>query len=324
MPTNLAIVGIGRWGRVLVDATQGHSDTVRFTRGATRTPAKAADYCAAHGITIAQSFEELLADPSVDGVVLATPHSQHGDQIRAAAEAGKHVFCEKPVTLERADAERAMAAVEKAGVVFAPGHNRRFLPAIQHLKAMVEGGELGTLLHIEGNMSGHVGSRYTADMWRIDPGESPAGGLAGSGIHVIDTMIHLAGPVSSVLAQSDRLVHAIPFDDTTTFLMRFSAGPTGYVAAMTATASIFRIQVFGSKGWAELRGETVLDHQPVDGTRVTRTFPAVSTERLQLEAFGAAIRGEAPYPIAHGDVVAGVAAFEAVPVSAKEKRWVDL
>lgn len=324
MPTNLAIVGIGRWGRILVDETQGRSDSVRFTHGVTRTPSKASDYCALHGITLGDSYEAVLGNTAVDGVVLATPHSQHGDQIRAAAAAGKHVFCEKPVTLEEADAARAMAAVKAAGVVFAPGHNRRFLPAVERLKAMVANGDLGTILHIEGNMSGHVGSRYTADMWRVDPGESPAGGLAGSGIHVIDTMIHLVGPVTAVLAQSDRLVHDIPFDDTTTFLMRFKAGTTGYIAALTATAPIFRIQVFGSKGWAELRGETVLDHQPVSGTRTTLTFPAVSTERLQLEAFGAAIRGEAPYPISADDVVAGIAAFEAVPRSATEKRWVTV
>ncbi|MEM0909098.1 MAG: Gfo/Idh/MocA family oxidoreductase, partial [Pseudomonadota bacterium] len=199
---NLAIVGIGRWGRVLIDAVAGHSETVRFTHGVTRTPAKAADYCSSRGITLVENYDLVLSDPTIDGVVLATPHSQHAEQIKAAAHAGKAVFCEKPVTLTKSSVEDAMAAVEAAGVVFAAGHNRRFLPAMVMLKDMVSDGTLGTIIHLEGNMSGHVGARYKAGMWRVDPAESPAGGLAGSGIHVIDALIHLAGPIERILAQS--------------------------------------------------------------------------------------------------------------------------
>ena len=219
----LAIVGPGRWGRILVESVQGVSDKVQFTRAVARTPEKAAAWCAAQGIELGDDLGTTLADPDIDAVVLATPHSQHAEQIAAAAAAGKHVFCEKPVTLTRASVEAAMRAVRDAGVVFAAGHNRRFLPSIARMKTMIEGGELGTILHVEGNMSGHVGSRYTPDMWRVDPVESPAGGLAGSGIHVIDAMIHLLGPITAVTAQSDRLVHEIELDDTTNMLFRFES-----------------------------------------------------------------------------------------------------
>jgi len=321
---NLAIIGVGRWGRILVDAVQGNSDVVHFSHAVTRTPAKAEDYCRDKGIILADSLEAVLADPNVDGIALATPHSQHADQIVAAAKAGKHVFCEKPVTLTRASAESAMAAVRAAGVVFAAGHNRRFLPAVQLLKSMVAENRLGTILHIEGNMSGHVGTRYTPDMWRVDPVESPAGGMAGSGIHVIDTMIHLLGPVSEVQAQSYRLVHKIEMDDTTSMLFRFSSGATGYLTAMTATAPIFRVQVFGDKGSAELRGEETLDFSPVEGIRETRTFPACSTELAQFEAFARAITAKAPFPISLDDVIAGIAAFEAVPISAANHERITL
>ncbi|MEM8664838.1 MAG: Gfo/Idh/MocA family oxidoreductase [Pseudomonadota bacterium] len=321
---NLAIVGIGRWGRILVDAVEGVSDSVRFTHGATGTRAKAEAYCAEKGIALLDSFEAVLAEPSVDGIVLATPHSQHAAQIKAAAAAGKHVFCEKPVTLTKASIEDAMAAVRAAGIVFAAGHNRRFLPAMQRLREAVKGGELGTIINIEGNMSGHVGARYTNDMWRVDSTESPAGGLAGSGIHVIDAMIHLLGPIEAVMADSRRLVHEIEFDDTTTMLFRFAEGPSGYLTAMTATASIFRIQVFGSKGWAELMGEDLLIELPVTGPRVATTYEPVSTERLQLEAFAHSITSGEPYPISLDDVIAGVAAFEAVAKSAAARRWVDV
>ncbi|MEM0908707.1 MAG: Gfo/Idh/MocA family oxidoreductase, partial [Pseudomonadota bacterium] len=165
------------------------------------------------------------------------------------------------------------------------------------------------------------GARYKAGMWRVDPAESPAGGLAGSGIHVIDALIHLAGPIERILAQSGRLVHDIDFDDTTTMLMRFRSGANGFITCLTATAPIFRLQVFGSNGWAELSGETVLTHQPLEGPRATHTFPAYSTERAQLEAFASAIATGTPFPIPFFDVVAGVAAFEAVSRSAQDGRW---
>jgi len=321
---HLAVIGPGRWGRILVDSVQGVSEIVKFTRAVARTPSKARDWCAAQDIKLGDDLGEVLADPEIDGVVLATPHTQHAEQIALAAAAGKHVFCEKPVTLTRASVEAAMQAVKDAGVVFAAGHNRRFLPAVERMKAMIDGGELGTILHVEGNMSGHVGARYTPDMWRVDPVESPAGGLAGSGIHVIDAMIHLLGPITTVAAQSDRLVNQIELDDTTQMLMRFKTRATGYLTAMTATAPIFRIQVFGDKGWLELRDEIHLEWVPVEGVRERWVFPPVSTERLQLEAFAEAITSGSDYPSSIDDVVNGVAAFEAVSTSLASGARIDL
>ena len=315
---NLAIVGIGRWGQTLVSAVQGISPRVRFTRGVTRTPAKAADYCKAQGIEQAGSLAEILADPAIGAVVLATPHSQHGAQVAQAAAAGKHVFCEKPFTLTRASAEVAVAAVRSAGVVLAVGHNRRFLPAIGELRRMIEAGELGRILHVEGNMSGHVGGRYQAGMWRVDPEESPAGGMAGSGIHLIDAMIGLLGPINEVFAQSLRLVHDIPFDDTTSMLFRFAGGQSGYLVAMTATAPTTRLQVFGERAAVELRGPSQLEIVPVEGEKEIRDYPAVDINRAQLEAFADAIEGKAPFPVPLDQVINGVAAFEAVAISAAE------
>ena len=132
---HLAIIGPGRWGRILVDSVQGVSKSVTFTRAVARTPSKARAWCAAHDIQIGDDLGEVLSDPDIDGVVLATPHTQHAEQIALAAAAGKHVFCEKPVTLTRASVEEAMQAVKDTGVVFAAGHNRRFLPAVRYSNA---------------------------------------------------------------------------------------------------------------------------------------------------------------------------------------------
>ena len=320
---NLAIMGVGRWGRVLIEAVHGQSDIVRFTSAVSRTPDGIRDYCESRGVAVVSSYESVLSDAAIDGVVLTTPHSMHAEQVIAAANAGKPVFCEKPFTLTRESAEKAVSAAESAGIVLAVGHNRRFLPAMQKLKGLVETGELGKIVHIEGNMSGHVGTRYQAGMWRVDPEESPAGGMAGSGIHVIDAMIHLCGPIRAALAQSYRLIHEIEFDDTTSMLFRFVSGATGYLTVMTATAPTFRMQIFGDRGAAELRGEQVLELVSVSGEKTIWEYPAFSTERAQLEAFADAIAGKAPFPISPQDVIAGVAAFEAVPKSAAQRQWVE-
>ena len=149
----LALIGPGRWGRILVESVQGISKTVTFTQAVARSPTKAAKWCAAQGIALSDDLITILSDPQIDGIVLATPHSQHKDQIMQAVQAGKDLFCEKPIALTLADAKTALQAVKNAGIVFAAGHNRRFLPAVERMKTMIKSGDLGTILHIEGNIS---------------------------------------------------------------------------------------------------------------------------------------------------------------------------
>src|SRR5215216_6294733 len=108
-----AIVGLGWWGQNLVSAAQGKGE-VEFVLAQTRTKSKAEEFCRTKGIKLVDQYEEVLADKVIDAVVLATPHSQHGDQVREAAAAGKHVFCEKPFTLTAIDGGNAIAAADKA------------------------------------------------------------------------------------------------------------------------------------------------------------------------------------------------------------------
>src|SRR5262245_57190165 len=108
--TSLAIVGLGRWGKVLVDSVQGKSDKVRFTAAIGRDPAKITLDATQRGLKVYPMLADALADPAIDGVVLASPHSKHAEQIKACAAAGKPVMVEKPFTLTRASAEEALAA----------------------------------------------------------------------------------------------------------------------------------------------------------------------------------------------------------------------
>jgi predicted dehydrogenase len=312
---NAAIVGLGRWGQLLVRSVAA-SERIRFVRGVTRTPAKVEAFAKAEGLRLGASFEELLADAALDAIVLATPHSQHAAQIEAAAKAGKHVFVEKPVTLDRASAEKAVAACRAAGVVLAAGHNRRFLPSLRQLGELVAGGVLGRILHAEGNFSGASAMSYAPEAWRADPAESPAGGLAAMGIHTIDTYVGLFGPIAEVRCLSFRQAVAVPIDDTTSILFRFRSGMSAYLGTLGATPRAWRLSVYGTKGWAHLPDQNTMLVSVKDGEVETRQFPPCDIERAELEAFAAAVAGEAPYPVPLDEVVHGIGVFEAVVASA--------
>ena len=319
---NAAIVGMGRWGQRLVDSVQGDgvdpSALIRFSKGVTRTPGKVADYAKQRGITLVESYAALLADPAVDAIVLATPHSEHVGQVLQCAAAGRPVFVEKPLALNLSDAQRLRAACEQAGVLLAVGHNRRFFPAMRELKNLATDGSLGTLLHVEGNFSGSFGLEYDSSVWRASEKEAPGGGLTLMGVHIFDAMIDLLGPIASVGATSLRQVLKIELDDTSAGVLRFAGGQSGYMSTLTASARLWRLQLFGTRGWAH-----VLDHEVLEvgmvGQAVRRlTWPAQDAERYLMQAFARALTGSAPYPVPLDDVLNGVAAMDAFVQSAAQ------
>src|SRR5262249_54103149 len=155
---------------------------------------------------LVESFEALLEHPDVDAVVLATPHSLHTREVVAAAEAGKHVFCEKPFALTKVDAERAVEATRRAGATLGLGYNRRFPPGLTKLRQKIRRGELGTVLHVEATMTFPNALFLQPDAWRANRNETPAGGLTPMGLHAVDGMIDLCGPIDHVYCQSFRRV----------------------------------------------------------------------------------------------------------------------
>lgn len=335
-PVRAAIIGMGTWGQNLVNSVQGKSELIRFVAGATRTPARAEEFSRKHGIPMQDSFEAVLADPGIDAVVLATPHSMHTEQIVAAARAGKHVFTEKPLGLTPADSARAVQACADHKVTLAVGYNWRFQPALQEIERMLADGRLGKLLHIEGNFCGPSAYRFGRDHWRQDRDEVPAGGMTGRGVHVVDAMLYLAGAIDSVYAQSFRLAQDFGVDDTTSMLFRFKGGATGYLGTVIASAETWRMQVFGSKGWAEVGDVEHLttwqmkvcfldpDNITVKQKPQTMNFDTTSTERAELEHFARAIQAGRALAVPGGDEVHNVAVLEAIVESARQGAPVSI
>jgi predicted dehydrogenase len=335
---NAAIVGLGRWGRHLVDSVQGRSGVIRFVAGMQRNAGAARDYADRCGLVLYDDYPALLRDPRVDAVVLATPHTAHAGQIVLAAAAGKSVFTEKPFTLSQESARSAIAACAAGGVTLAVGYNWRFQPALREMRRLFDTGALGKLLHVEGNFCGPSVYRFGQDHWRQSREEGPAGGLTGRGVHVIDAMLYLAGHVESVHAQSHRFVQSFGIDDTTSVLFRFLGDATGYLGTVTATAETWRIQVFGSRGCAQV-GSGGLDHLatwPLTTCFVdpqnpavrpdwrTQMFPESSTERAELEHFADAVAKKRPLAVAGGDEEHGVAVLDAILASSRARESVKV
>lgn len=321
---NAAIVGLGRWGQIMVNSVQGKSESIQFTAGVTRTVSKVVSYAEEKGFALGDDYAAVLADPAIDAVVLATPHTQHAEQIEQAAAAGKHVFVEKPFTLTAASAAQAVRAAEEAKIVLSLGHNRRFMPSWTELKTRIDNGSLGTILHAETNFSGNGGLTYQPGGWRADRKESPAGGMGGMGIHQVDTLIGLFGRIVEVHCLSIRRAVSIDVDDTTSMLFRFENGMTGYLGTFAATVHTQTVRVFGSKGSAEIRQERNFEFRPIEGEAEAIDFGPFDKERAELEAFAAAVTDGAPYPLPAAEAIHGIEVFEAVIKSAETGATVSV
>ena len=290
-----AIVGLGRWGRTLVEAVQGKSERLRFTRAVSRDPARHDDFLTRHGLLGGRDFAAVLADPSVQAVVLATPHTRHAAEVVAAARAGKAVFCEKPLALDREGATRAVGACRDAGVVLGIGTDKRYFPAIAEVIRLADSGELGTLLHVEGNFSNEVAANFAA--WREAFEETPAGGMTGTGIHVLDALVRIAGPVRRVHAQ---LLSQKPGPDpwdSLAVLLDFASGVGGTLAAVRSTPAFLRIHAFGRTGSAEAVSRHDLIVRKSGAEAVRLKLQGRDSVRTNLEAFAGAVAGGASYPI---------------------------
>jgi predicted dehydrogenase len=315
-----AIVGVGRWGRSLVEAASGH-ERLKIVRAVEPDLTAAHAFCDQHRLALTADLNAVLADPAIDAVLLATPHSLHPAQVIACAAARKQVFCEKPLALRRADAARMFEACRKAGVILAVGHNRRFWPSLRALRDIVAGGELGEILHVEGHNSNENSQKITAG-WRLSPEESPGGGLTGAGLHVLDAFVSMFGPVRRISAQLHSREQGPPPLDTAMLMMDFVSGVTGTVATIRATPFYWRVHVFGTKGSAEVLDETTLIERRSGSKPKPHSLPAVDTLRAELDAFADAIERKRPFPVPEADVLATLSAFEAALASMKSQNQV--
>ncbi len=309
---NTAIVGLGWWGKTLVKAAKDFGAPLRFTRGVSLEPDTVRDFAAEYKLALGTSLDEVIADPSIEAVVLATPHSKHPAQVKAIAAAGKHIYCEKPFALSKAEAAAMLEAVKRAGVVIGVGHHFRLMPSMRVLAELKEQGAFGTIMQVEGNYSHDWLANYPADSWRMQAAESRAGGMTGMGIHVLDCFRDLAGPMKRISALSRSRALKLDTGDTTAALIEFESGATGTLGTTIKTPFRWRVAVFGENCWAESVTETrAIVHRAGKETEIIDR-PADNHLGRNLDYFAKAAMGQGVFPISPEGILQTASALEAV------------
>jgi predicted dehydrogenase len=307
-----AIVGLGWWGKTLVKAARDFGAPIQFVRGVSLEPDTVRDFAAEQNIALGTSLDEVLADRDVQAVILATPHSKHPEQVKAVAEAGKHLYCEKPFALSKAQAVAMLEACKRAGIVLGVGHHFRLMPSMRVLAELKEKGAFGTIMQVEGNYSHDWLANYPRDSWRMQADESRAGGMTGMGIHVLDCFRDMAGPMKRIAALSKARVLDVPSGDTTAALIEFESGATGTLGTTIKTPFDWRIAIYGENCRAESVSETraIVRFAGKEPEVIDR--PADNHLGRNLDYFAKAALGRGAFPIPPDGILQTAAALEAV------------
>lgn len=320
----LASIGLGWWGTELAEAVN-RTDVAEIVSGFARSEESRAKFADKLGVDTASSLEELLADPAVEGVLIATSNQTHRPIIEQAAAAGRHVFVEKPFTNNVADGAAAVAAAKEAGVLIQVGHQRRRTAGERRMKAMIEGGELGDIETLVAHQSMPNGFKMPPQAWRWDPDQSPLGGMTSLGVHKVDSMLYLAGPIRSVFALT-RPGRERPIDEATVLAVEFDSGALGTLTTSFFTPMINDIAVFATLGAAySSQGGARLQFQGRDDPAAAEVeLDPVDPVVDQLTAFAQAIRGEIPVEVDGEAGLAVVAVMEAAVRSVEEGRSIEI
>ena len=327
-PVGVALVGMGWWGKKMLNVLAAAPSDIRVVRAVEPNLETARALCAEKGVALTADYVDALSDPDVEAVVLATPHALHGAQIEAAVAAGKHIFCEKPLALTKAGAEKAVRLCRDAGLVLGMGHERRWEPPVAELLARADAGDLGRIHQIEANFSHDKFLALDRDNWRLKAEQAPAGGMTATGIHLLDLSVRLLGPAQNVWCVCEQLSSDLPQGDTVAAYVKFRGGGTSYVSASLANPFVSRFAVFGSKGWIDIRDKAhveapdgwVVTSATAGGPITTVEVPPAEPVKDNLVSFARAVRGIEHYPITAEHLVNNIALLEAVFASARSGK----
>lgn len=321
----LGMVGLGWFGGALAEAARatGLADVVACFA---RSPEGRAAFAEKHGCRAVGDLDEMLGDPDIDGVVLATPHSTHADLVERCAAAAKHVFVEKPLALTVTDVQRSAHAADRAGVVLQVGHNRRRQPANRRIKAMIEAGELGTVLQLEGMHSAPGGHKPELPAWRGDPAECPHGGMTALGVHTVDTFHYFMGPAKRVSAFTSRIAGLRDLDDATSVLIEYDGGQLASINTTYFSPPVVSLSVFGTDAavWNEEDGARLFLQARTDPARGEQQIDTIDTIEDEIAEFARCIREGSRPETGVPEAIEVAAVLDAIGRSVESGCAVDL
>lgn len=318
----LASVGLGWWGTTLAEAAT-RSEKAEIVSCFSRTESTRKAFSEKLGCRQAGSLEEILKAPEIQGIIAATPHSNHPEIIAQAASAGKHIFVEKPFTLTVAEGKKAIADAKNANVVLQVGHQRRKLGANRRIREMIDKGELGMLHLLEANISVPVPTRPG---WRNSREECPIGGLTGLGVHMIDTLHYFAGPMKRVFCFSKKIKGESNLDDISVVAMEFKSGPIGYLGFSLVLPKTHEVAAIGTEAsaWSEEDGAKLYLQKTTDQVRSAIPVEAGDALAEEMAEFARCIQGKAEPETGGAEALAVVAVMEAIIESQKTGKAAEV
>ena len=321
-------VGTGWWGMELAKNSVPLKDLIEIAGCCTLVEREATAFRASFGGKAYPTYEDVLADPTVDAVFLATPHSLHWTQIIAAAKAKKNVFVEKPLALTVETGTQAVKAAEDAHIALGIGHNRRYSQVARRIKAMVDAGECGKILHVEANYSSAGGMNYQPGMWRAKREECPGGGLAPMSLHVIDTFTWILGPVARLSGIAKRQAVKVELDDTAAALFEMESGAAGTLGCIFASAMNATLKFYGTKCNLEARDnfkELIVTPVSSKEPSLRERYEVDDTVQQELRAFAEACGNHTKFPVRPAEALHNVAIMQSIMASSDQGgAWVKL
>jgi 1,5-anhydro-D-fructose reductase (1,5-anhydro-D-mannitol-forming) len=316
-PVSLGLVGAGGFGQKHLAAAD-REPTVAMTAILSRSAAEKP------GRTIYRDLDRFLDHPGLEGVVLAVPNPLHPELTMAAFRAGKHVLVEKPLTNNVQDGVRLVREAAARGLLLAVGHNSRRTAHVRAMKRLLTEGALGQVTLAEGHFSHDGGLHLEPGLWRWAAEACPGGALNLLGIHEIDTLQYLLGPVVRVGAWQRRLATPAEIPDATMTWLEFESGAMGYVGSSYASAWHRAVRLFGTLGNARWDDGGELRLDTPDGQHRTLPLEPVDTLAEQLADFAAGIHGSKRAEV-HGLAgLANVAVMEAALESNRQGTTVSV
>ena len=235
-PLRVASLGMGWWSDVLADAI-GKTDKMEIAACFTRSEDKRAAFAKKYNCEAAGSYEEILADDSIEAIINTTPNHVHLESTKAAAEAGKHVFLDKPIAHTVADGKALTRACAEAGVVLAIGYQRRRENHFRWIRNKIDAGEFGRLVQAECNISRDREGQFELGHWRYQADAMPGGVMLQIGIHYTDVLTYLMGPIAAVSGRTAQLVLPGDNPDVANLILEHESGAISNLTASYASAS---------------------------------------------------------------------------------------
>jgi predicted dehydrogenase len=321
----VACLGMGWWSDVLADAIR-RSGKLTIAACYSRSQDKREKFAAKYGCRAARSYEEILNDRAIEGIINTTPNAAHLETTVAAAKAGKHVFLDKPIANTIADARALTQACRRAKVVLALGYQRRRESHFRFVKNEIEKGAFGKLVNAEANISRDRLGKIDLSSWRYTAEGMPGGVMLQIGIHYTDVLEYLLGPVKAVSGQFVRLVLPGDNPDVASLLFEHENGALSTLNASYASASeYYLMNVYGKEATAYYdmhNGLRVLKR----GTSEARPVACPKNDPIvdELEEFARAARGDGEPEMDGERSTRSLAVILAGIRSAKEGRRVEV